>query len=115
MEVTSKEDSTTEWVLEKYAAEFKDKGADFIKTTYGVKEDDPVRTTAKKDAVANAERQLEAIQADVKKRNSALEIDTKNFDLPSGPSPKDETRLTRPSRAALMACCNNSTCYCAIA
>ena len=112
--MTSK-DGTTEWVLARHATEFKEKGADFIKTTYGVKEDDLVRTTAKKDAVENAERELKAIQADVKKRNSALEIDTKNFELPTDPSPKDETRLTRPSGAALMACCNNSTCYCAIA
>ena len=64
MEVSSKGES--EWVLEKHAVEFKEKGADFIKTTYGVKKDDPVRTTAKKDAVANAESELKAIEANTK-------------------------------------------------
>ena len=46
---------------------------DFIKTTYGVKEDDPVRTTAKKEAVVNAESELKAIEA-------ANRADTTNFE-----------------------------------
>ena len=60
-EVSSK--GETEWVLARHAAEFKDKGADFIRETYGVK-GDPERTTAKKDAVAKAESELKAIEAD---------------------------------------------------
>lgn len=72
VKVTSK-DGTTEWVLEKHAAEFEDKGADFIKTTYGVKDDDLDRTIAKKNALANALRELEAIEADVR-------ADTTNFE-----------------------------------
>ena len=54
-EVSSK--GETEWVLEKHAAEFKKKGADFIKKKYGPK-NDPERTAAKKDAVAKAEKEL---------------------------------------------------------
>ena len=107
-----------EWVLEKYAAEFKDKGADFIRETYRVKKD------TKEKAVAIAQKELKEIKDDNSKRTRKLQLDTTNFDATydnlsnppqPDPSPKDETRLTRPSRAALMACCNNSTCYCAIA
>ena len=53
-----------EWVLEKYAAEFKDKGADFIRETYGVKADDPRRKIATQRAVEKAQEELEGIRSE---------------------------------------------------